>query len=446
MAMSNKAKLGLYMICQIHIKSRLLLIVLVSLSLFSLILIASSGFSPTITLHNAKAQQPAASSYSGSNPSESYNSISNGSKGNISTVLLNQIIKPSLLESMGNESSEGISIVVGVITPNGTSVSGYGNISKADSTKVNGDTIFHIGSVTKLFTTALLADMVKRGIVNFDDPIEKYLPSNVTVPSYNGHKITLEDLATHYSGLPEFPTGWIKNHSYTTQQVYDFISNSSLMSEPGTRFHYSNFGAGILGHALSLKAGVPYEQLVRDRILNVLGMNSTGIAMNSTQTTPLPDHLQSRSAKGHIAGREVNLEFIPETLQSAGAMYSTTYDLLKYLSANMELIHTTINDALQDTHLIRHHEFTTGNSSVTHGLMVVYDGLTWQIITNLGGEDTIVALAAGTYGYSSFIAFNPTKHIGLVVLCSCDETDTNQLALTQIRLFPWLRAVPLSDS
>ena len=92
-------------------------------------------------------------------------------------------------------------------------------------------------------------------------PLKKYLPSNVSVPSYNGHKITLEDLATHYSGLPEFPTGWIRNQSYTTQQVYDIISNSSLMSEPGTRFHYSNFGGGILGHALSLKADIPYDEV-----------------------------------------------------------------------------------------------------------------------------------------------------------------------------------------
>ncbi|MGC2570276.1 MAG: serine hydrolase domain-containing protein, partial [Candidatus Nitrosopolaris sp.] len=106
---------------------------------------------------------------------------------------------------MGNKSKGGVSIVVGVITPNGTSVSGYGNISKANTTKVNGDTIFDIGSLTKTFTAILLADMVKRGIVNLDDPIEKYLPFNVTVPSYNGHKITLEDLATHTSGLPDLP-------------------------------------------------------------------------------------------------------------------------------------------------------------------------------------------------------------------------------------------------
>ncbi len=115
------------------------------------------------------------------------------------------------------------SIVIGVITPNGTSVSGYGNISKANSTKVNGDTIFDTGSITKTFTTTLLAYMVKQGLVNLDDPIEKYLPATVYVPTYNGHKITLEDLATHTSGLLGLPAGWIKNHTYITQQVYNFL-------------------------------------------------------------------------------------------------------------------------------------------------------------------------------------------------------------------------------
>lgn len=444
---------------------------MLSLSLFSMILVASSGFPPNIALHNAKGQQPAASSNFSSSPSlnetnpnaititvnnadevisESYNTISNGSKGNLSTVLLNQIIKPTVLESMGNKSSGGVSIVVGVITPNGTSVSGYGNISKANSTKVNGDTIFDIGSLTKTFTAALLADMVKRGIVNLDDPIEKYLPSNVTVPSYNGHKITLENLATHTSGLPDIPRAMVDNRTLPTQQIYNFISNSSLVSEPGTRANYSNLGAGLLGHALSLKAGIPYEQLLRDRILNVLGMDSTGIAMNNTQvTTPLPDLLKSRLAKGHVGGKEISsLSFIPEVLQPSGAVYSSANDLLKYLSANMGLIDTKINDILQDTHLIRHEEYTaTANSSMTHDFMVSYSGLFWYILTNLGGEDTVVQKDGGIDGYTSYVGFNPTKQIGLVVLCTCDSDagDVNPGFLDGL-LYLWLRAVPVSDS
>ncbi|MDQ3977030.1 MAG: beta-lactamase family protein [Thermoproteota archaeon] len=464
--MNSKAKLGLYMICQIHIKSPSLVKLLLSISLFSMIFIASSGFFPAMTLHNAKAQPTAFSSNFSSSPSlnetnpnaititvnnaeevisESYNTISNGSEGNLSAVLLNQIVKPTVLESMGNKSRGGVSIVVGVITPNGTSVSGYGNISKADSTKVNGDTIFEIGSFTKTFTAALLADMVKRGIVNLDDPIEKYLPSNnVTVPSYNGHKITLENLATHTSGLPDIPKEVVDNRTYSTQQAYNFISNSSFVSEPGTRYSYSNIGVGLLGHALSLKAGMPYEQLVRDRTLNVLGMNSTGII-----TTPHPD-LPTAKAKGHVGGKEISFTLLPEIIQSTGAGYSSANDLLKYLSANMGLIDTKINDILQVTHLIRHPSTTayfnqTALPSITHDLMDVYNGLVWEIYTNFGGKDTVVSKDGGIDGYSTFVMFNPTKQIGLVVLCSCDGPDISAALLGRL-LYLWIRAVPVSDS
>jgi D-alanyl-D-alanine-carboxypeptidase/D-alanyl-D-alanine-endopeptidase len=315
-----------------------------------------------------------------------------------------------------------VSIVVGIITPNGTQVYGYGNISKANSTKVNGNTIFDTASITKTFTTTLLADMVKQGLVNLDDPIEMYLPTNVKVPTYNGHEITLEDLATHTSGLSGFPAGWIRNHTYSTRQVYDFLSNATLQSEPGTKANYSDFGMGLLGHILSLRAGVPYTQLVKDRILSVLGMDSTGIAMNSTATI-LSDTLKSRLAKGHIGGKEVNLEFIPEAIQPAGALHSTANDLLKYLAANIGLIHTSINDILQETHLIRH-EYSQAPSlhfDSNKGLSASYVGLGWFIDTNLGTE--VIQHSGGIDGYSTFVGFNPTRKQGLVILCSCETKD-----------------------
>ena len=131
---------------------------------------------------------PQQSSSVTSNDSKLHNTTS-ANKEHLSTTPLNQI-KLLILKSLGR--SKGMSIVVGVITPNGTSVSGYGNISKADTTKVNGNTIFNIGSITKTFTTALLADMVKCGLVKLDDPLQKYLPSYVKVPTYynDGHNIT----------------------------------------------------------------------------------------------------------------------------------------------------------------------------------------------------------------------------------------------------------------
>ena len=346
-----------------------------------------------------------------------------------STLLLNQV----------EEFMPDISMVIGIVSPNGTRVYSYGNISKENSTNVNGDSIFDIGSITKTFTTTLLVDMVKRGLISLDDPIETYLPDNVTVPAYNRHKITIENLATHTSGLPDFPAGWNKNQSYTNEQVYNFLSNITLQREPGVFANYSDFGMGLLGHILAIKSGISYEKLVKDRILNVLGMDSTGIAMNRTGLT-YPDILKSRLAIGHSGGEEVAREFIPEALRSAGALYSTTNDLMKYLSANLGLINTKINDILEETHLIRAEykqppatraaaELFSSNKS----LSTSYVGLGWFIDTDLGAE--IIQHSAGIDGYSSFIGFNPDKQVGFVQLCSCEGADMPMEVIESLAAF-----------
>lgn len=316
-----------------------------------------------------------------------------------------------------SSSSILIPIVVGIISPDGTQVSGYGNTSNFNPMKVDGNTVFDIASISKTFVATILADMVNQGLVNLNDPIEKFLPvDSVVVPSYNGHKITLENLATHTSGLPDFPTGWIRNHSYTTQQVYEFVSNTTLSSKPGTKAIYSDIGMGLLGHILSLRAGVPFDQLVQDRILNVLAMDSTGMRMNASGIS-VPEDIKYRFAQGHIAGNEVNLEFVPETIQSAGAMYSTTNDLLKYLSANIGLIQPKVKDSIQETHLIRH---SFGQSSDNKSLKD-YIGLGWTITTDFGKE--IIWHTGSIDGYTSIIGFNPSKQIGLVILCGCNYND-----------------------
>jgi D-alanyl-D-alanine-carboxypeptidase/D-alanyl-D-alanine-endopeptidase len=338
-----------------------------------------------------------------------------------------ELLPSDVLIDRVEEYMPNVSIVIGIVSPDGTHVYSYGNISKENSTNVNGDSIFDIGSITKTFTTTLLVDMIKRGLISLDDPIEKYLPDNVKVPTYNGHMITIENLATHTSGLPDFPAGWNRNQVYTNGQVYSFLSNITIQREPGMFANYSDFGMGLLGHILAIKSGVSYEKLVKDRILDVLGMASTGIAMNSTDVT-YPDIITSRLAKGHGGGEEVALEFIPEALQPAGALYSTANDLMKYLSANLGLIKTRINDILQETHSIRSEyqqpaatRATAELFSSNNSLDPSYVGLGWFIDTNLGEE--IIQHSGSIDGYSSFIGFNPDKQVGLVELCSCEGGD-----------------------
>lgn len=386
------------------------------------------------------------------NESTSQSLISNqiANLNDLSKVILDKY-KPRVLEHLFNNetiastisnSSIPASIVVGVITPNGTQVSGYGNVSKEYPTPVDGNSMFDIGSVTKTFVATALADLVSQGVVKLSDPLEMYLPSNVTIPSYNGYKITLEDLATHTSGLPYWPQGWIWNKYYTTQQVYDFLSNSTFKNEPKTKADYSNIGMGMVGQAISLKMGIPLEQLLKDRIWNVLGMNNTGIAMNNTGIS-IPEDIKSRFAVGHMAGNESKLVFLPEEVQAAGAMYSTVNDLLKYVSANLGLIDTKINSAMDKTHLIRHpfdelqvpFPDPSGNETSPYA----YVGLSWFSTTNLGTQ--VVWHNGGIDGYSSFVGFNPSKQVGLVILCSCYFTDVPPIEMLKIAV-PFLLYYP----
>ena len=310
-------------------------------------------------------------------------------------------------------------IVIGLVDSNGTQFYGYGKTSNAPyATTVNEDTIFDIGSITKTFTTTLLADMVNEGIFKLEDPIENYLPSSIKVPMYYGQKITLEDLATHTSGLPEnTPNLQVSNITsyshYTREQLHQALSNITIKTAPGTHFEYSNMGIAILGDILESKTGMSYEELVKYRILNVLGMNSTMINLSD----PWISHL----ALGHDNGIEIPITsvdlVIPPPLAPAGSLRSSVADMIKYLSANMGLIKTKLKDAIENTHMIRSATNLTGIAPYN-----TYVGLGWIVTTtNFGSQ--IIWHNGEVIGYNSLAIFNPTTQRGIVILCSCISQD-----------------------
>ena len=171
-----------------------------------------------------------------------------------------------------------------------------------------------------------------------------------------------------------------------------------------------------MGHILSLRAGISFDELVKDRILKVLAMNSTGMRMNSTEVS-VPENIKSKYAKGHIDGKAVSLEFIPETIESAGAMYSTANDLLKYLAANIGLLQTKIDNPIQESHSIRH----SFGQSLDDKSFRDNIGLGWTVTTGLGKE--VIWHTGSIDGYTSIVGFNPSKQIGLVLLCGCNYDD-----------------------
>src|SRR5919197_3991923 len=325
-------------------------------------------------------------------------------------------VKNFILNQIVNKSKAAI--VIGFVNPNGTRIFSFGNMSIAHNVPVNQNTFFNIASITKTVTTLLFADMVKQGIVNLNDSIEKYLPASVKVPQFNGQKITLEDLATHTSGLPELPSNvWLNNKvgdinpSYNVTQLYQALSNTKLTRAPGSQFKHSSFGISLLGHILSKSSGIPNEQLAKDRILNVLGMNDTKIALSQNE-------INNRFPVGHQGGKEITTPTLPTILADSGAFRSTAPDMLKYVSANLGLIHTALDDAMQFGHLIQHPGIIANPMNYSE-----YLALGWRVLTNYGTE--VIAHTGALPGWNANVAFIPAKQIGVVALCSCDPTDAD---------------------
>src|SRR5262249_55292167 len=166
----------------------------------------------------------------------------------------------SRVQTFPDTGKHGTGIVVGLLDASGR--------RRILAVGVDSNGVFEIGSITKTFTATALADMVEHGEVGLDDPVAKYLPDSVHVPTRNGKQITLLDLATQSSGLPRMPSNMTPQDpmnpyaDYSVQQMYAFLAGYQLTRDIGASYEYSNLGVGLLGHALALKAGTSYETLV----------------------------------------------------------------------------------------------------------------------------------------------------------------------------------------
>jgi len=319
-------------------------------------------------------------------------------------VLSDKDIRAILADRI-DEQHQGVAMVVGVIDPSGRRTVAY--VKKGEGA-ADANTVFEIGSVTKVFTALLLADAVKRGEVALSDPVSKYLPPNVKVPERGGKKITLVDLATHTSGLPRMPSNFHPKDpsnpyaDYTVAQLYEFLSAVELSRDIGSTYDYSNLGGGLLGHALARRAGTDYETLVRTRILEPLGMKSTAITLSPS--------MKERLVPGHDAALHQVANWDLPTLAGAGALRSTANDLLNFLAANIGLEKSPLAEPM--TAMIAARRPTgTPNLEIALG---------WHIWTHDGHE--IIWHNGGTGGYRTWIGFEPKSRIGVVVL---SNTSTN---------------------
>jgi len=296
---------------------------------------------------------------------------------------------------------QSVGIVVGVIEPSGRRIVSYGRLTKDEARTPDGDTIFEIGSITKVFTSLLLADAVQRGEVSLADPVSKYLPASVKMAE-RGRAITLQDLATHTSGLPRLPANMKPRDAanpyadYSVEQLYQFLSSYQPARDAGAQYEYSNLGGGLLGHVLAERAQTDYASLVRARVTAPLGMTSTSIVLSPEQ--------KARLAAGHSATLEPVPNWDLPTLAGAGALRSSTNDLLTFLAANLGYTTSPLGRAMASMLDVRR----------PTGVDNLQIALGWHVLRAHGRD--IVWHNGGTAGYRTFIGFDPAARSGVVVL------------------------------
>jgi CubicO group peptidase (beta-lactamase class C family) len=295
-----------------------------------------------------------------------------------------------------------VGLSIAVIKDGKVSAYHYGETTKGGGQLPTAETIYEIGSITKTFTAAILADLINEGKIKLNDPISKYLPDSVAInPTLKD--ITIVNLSNHTSGLPGIPSNFAAQKPYDDKNPYanysrnllfSFLKSCSLNSKPGEKYAYSNLASGLLGVILERVSGKSFDELVSEKITVQLGMSST-----MQHIYPL---LKTRFAPVY---NEDGLPTAPwdfEALASCGALHSTIGDMVLYAKANLnDQTGTPIAKALQLTH-----QLTFNNDARL--------GLAWHIIV-VNNVDYYFH-NGGTYGSSSFMAFNATKKLAVIVL------------------------------
>lgn len=310
-------------------------------------------------------------------------------------------------------------VVVGLLDADGNrKVIAYGSPGP-NALPLDGESVFEIGSITKVFTGILLADMVQRGEVKLSESIAQLLPTEVKIPVRNGKIITLLDITTHHSGLPRMPTNFAPQNpqnpyvDYTVQQMYEFISGYELPCNPGEKFEYSNYAMGLLGHTLSLRAGMTYESLLTERVFRPLCMQHTAI----TLTPWMKKHL----AHGHNAFGDTTANWDIPTLAGAGALRSTVNDMLIFAGANLSAISgdAGLSGALYNSHQ------SLRQMGQQEGQPADSIGFNW--IISRQGKRVITWHNGGTGGYRTFLGLDLGANRAAVVLTNSGGSGLDDL-------------------
>ena len=286
------------------------------------------------------------------------------------------------------------------------------------------DTLFEVGSITKTFTALLLADMVVKGEVKLDDPVEKWLPQGMRglkLRDHTGSPIQLVDLATHRSGLPRLPDNMPNGTradpyvDYRETELLAYLKSREVLMETDAgkatkkrdeAYAYSNLGYGLLGYVLARAADMSYAELLQKRVLTPLGLTSTYL--------DIPRSELARFSNPHYVDRDATLKrnrhWRFDVIAPAGALIMSARDMGRYAQAASGATDTPLKAAFA----LAQKKYGDGISAKNP------QGLAWTLAP-LNGR-TVVNHDGMTGGFASSLWVDPERKSAVAVLANASAS------------------------
>ena len=324
-----------------------------------------------------------------------------------------QIIHDVLRQRIEVE-KRAVGMAVCVVMPDRERFVAHGCERLVEGCPVTSETVFEIGSITKVFTALLLADMVRRGEVGFDDPVARHLPGDFRLPALGGRSITLADLATHTSGLPRFPTfagtpfssAWLEGLArFSMGDLKAWLADLHLQRSAGAAWEYSNAGYALLGMALAHRGGRPYDDLLQTRVSGPLGLDGT--------TFHPPATMKARLAEGHDQALKPLPPLDLGIFIAAGGLRSTPRDLSRFAGVILPGMGASI---AQDNRLL----LTVQRAAPPIGGM---QALGWEVLNAPGGA--FVSKDGVTLGQTAAMVLDPDGQRAIIAFSNTQPDLSN---------------------
>ncbi|PHN07354.1 serine hydrolase [Flavilitoribacter nigricans] len=290
---------------------------------------------------------------------------------------------------------------------------GFGEAAIEYGVPITPTTKFRIGSITKQFTAMAVMKLVEEGKIDLEAPIVDYLAD---YPEEIGKKVSIHHLLTHSSGIPSY-TGMaeiMKHRGSMEEAPEDFIKNfwdKELEFKPGSEFKYNNSGYYLLGMIIEKVSGVPYDEYLKQNIFDPLGMKNSGF---EHYRDVIPNMAEGYAAVGDYPEKAGNI--VTDMAGAAGALYSTTEDLLRWHRALLEK--KIVSEAAYEK------IFTPFLNNYGFG---------WTIEERSG--KTVYSHSGGIDGFRSMGILMPEEKLSVIVLANLESANSTRVAQDMAKMY-----------